>query len=83
MLKFLLIIFLISYLVYKVGGFLVRMLFINATQQHYQRSNGNPNPQSKKPRNGNVNIDFMPEDGKKKKADFKGGDYVDYEEVKD
>lgn len=36
----------------------------------------------KKAPGGNVNIDFDPKERKKKKDGFKGGDYVDYEEVK-
>ena len=36
----------------------------------------------KKAPGGNVNIDFDPKERNKKKEGFKGGDYVDYEEVK-
>ncbi len=35
----------------------------------------------KKPKDGNVNIDFVPKK-KGKKGDFDGGEYVDFEEVK-
>ena len=48
-------------------------------QQGYQRQ------QYKKPSDGNVNIDYIPKGSKGKtpdKHDFKGGDYVDYEDVK-
>jgi hypothetical protein len=34
-----------------------------------------------KPGNGNLNVDNVPPK-EKKKTDFKGGDYVDYEEIK-
>ncbi|NJM25724.1 MAG: DUF4834 family protein [Bacteroidia bacterium] len=34
-----------------------------------------------KPRGGNVNVDSNPQE--KKRSDFKGGEYVDYEDVKD
>ncbi|MFT6867983.1 MAG: hypothetical protein ACJA08_002830 [Cyclobacteriaceae bacterium] len=81
MLKFLLIIFLISYVVYKLGGFLVRMLFINATQQQNHKNTSNTT--TRKRTSGNVNLDYVPEEGKKGKTDFKGGDYVEYEEVKE
>ncbi len=45
-------------------------------------------PQSRKykqPADGNVNIDYIPEEDKKNgkgPRNFKGGEYVDYEEVK-
>lgn len=38
--------------------------------------------QSRRPRNGNVNVDFVPKDQKTSNT-RKGGDYIDYEEVKD
>ena len=31
---------------------------------------------------GNVNIDYVPEDAKKGGKKYRGGDYVDFEEVK-
>ena len=34
--------------------------------------------------NGNVNVDHIPKDYKERRAkEIKGGDYIDYEEVKD
>ncbi len=39
--------------------------------------------QRKRARNSNVDIDYVPEDKKQNKTDnFKGGEYIDYEEVK-
>ncbi|MFC4874786.1 DUF4834 family protein [Negadavirga shengliensis] len=36
------------------------------------------------PRDGNVNVDYVPKDYKKKSSgNISGGDYIDYEEVKD
>lgn len=82
MLKFLLILFLIFYLVYKLAGFLVRVLVVNAAQQHQkQYQQHTSQTQSKKAKGGNVNIDFVPKDPKQG-GQIKGGDYVDYEEVK-
>ncbi len=84
MLKFLLILFLIFYLVYKLAGFLVRVLVVNAAEQHqkqYQQHAKAQAAQSKKAKGGNVNIDFVPKDPKQG-GQIKGGDYVDYEEVK-
>lgn len=34
------------------------------------------------PKNGNVNVDFVPRD-KGGKGNIRGGEYIDYEEVKD
>lgn len=95
MLKFLLITILIFYLIYKVGGFFFRMLFTSAFQQqqrHYQEArqnahknqNGyNQKQSAKNPPNSNVRVDYVPaQEERNDKKDFKGGQYVDYEEVK-
>lgn len=37
----------------------------------------------RKPKGGNVNVDFIPKGGKGKSGTISGGDYIDYEEVKD
>ncbi len=37
-------------------------------------------PVSSSKRQGETTLDYIPED--KKRKDFKGGDYVDYEEIK-
>lgn len=91
--KFLLITILIFYLIYRVGGFFFRMLFASAFQQqqrHYQnrqqnghQQNGYQQNRTKTPPNSNVRVEYVPrEDERKEKKDFKGGQYVDYEEVK-
>ncbi len=84
LLKFLIIFFLIVYLLSKVGGLLARLFIGNlAKQNRNQTYQYNSNPRDRQPKDGNVNIDFVP-DGKTKKTskDFKGGDYIDYEEIK-
>jgi hypothetical protein len=77
MLKFLIIFFAIFYLLYKVGGFLLRGFFVSSTTHqtppHQKKSQKVPN--------SDLNIDYMPKDRKKSKKDFDGGEYVDYEEV--
>jgi len=45
-----------------------------------QSVNGSGYNRSSKPKNGNLNVDYKPE-STSDKEDFKGGDYVDYEEV--
>ncbi|MFH6984940.1 DUF4834 family protein [Marinoscillum sp. 108] len=85
MLKFLLIIALISYLIYRVGGFLFKILFLGAQQQRQQyQSTGQTHQQHARRRaaGSNLDIDYVPGDRKNEKKDFRGGDYVDYEEVK-
>jgi hypothetical protein len=42
----------------------------------------NVNDQSNRKSGKDINIDYVPKDKKDGKSGFKGGDYVDYEEVK-
>lgn len=96
--KFILITFLILILLRWVAPFLIRWmirLFIGKQMRKAASQFGggfgqqspfgnmhNPNPpQQKKAPNSNLNIDYIPED-KKERKDFRGGDYVEYEEVK-
>jgi hypothetical protein len=71
MFKFLLIIFLIVYVVYKIGGLFFRAGA--ASQQQFR----NPPPR----RDGTINMDSIPKK-EKRKSTINGGDYIDYEEVK-
>jgi hypothetical protein len=48
-------------------------------QQAQQRYTQQQQPPKQKV--GNINIDYVPDNGKNKKT-FDGGEYVDYEEVK-
>ena len=68
MLRYLLIFSLIFYVLYKLGFF--RSL-----------SSGYAEKDTRRPPNSNLNVDNVPPK-EKKKSDFKGGDYVDYEDVK-
>ncbi len=69
MLKFLLILFLIVWILSKLGGFFFRA-GVSSQQRQYQ---------SRKPE-GTMNSDDPPP--KQKRGNIKGGEYVDYEEVK-
>jgi len=97
LLKFLLFLFFI-YLLFRVLNFFFKVMYTVSgakkqanfnRQQQRQRQNGY-GPQSRKykqPSDGNVNIEYIPEDEKKQKngkgpRNFKGGEYVDFEEVK-
>ncbi|MFM8914609.1 MAG: hypothetical protein ACKOE6_17075 [Flammeovirgaceae bacterium] len=71
MLKFLIVVGLITYLVYKIGGMFFRA---GAASQHYR------NAQQRKPE-GSMNADAAANKNKRN-GTIKGGDYVDYEEVK-
>ena len=83
-LKFLFIFFIVMYLLFKVGGFLARMFLGNMVKQNrnhtYRRTQ---QTQRRQPTDGNVSIDYDPKkDQKSQNRGFKGGDYIDYEEVK-
>jgi hypothetical protein len=77
MLKFLAILFIVSYVTFKLGGFLMKALNVAAGRD----PNQNSKKQSRKSADGNVNIDYVPND-KKDGDGYKGGEYVDYEDVK-
>lgn len=72
LLKFILFAVVIIYLLRKVGGVLYRIMG-GAPPQQYQQ----PRPK------GDINVETPPKESKKKFGDdFKGGEYVDYEEIK-
>ncbi|HLT82454.1 MAG TPA: hypothetical protein VKZ86_15605 [Cyclobacteriaceae bacterium] len=70
--RILLIIALVGYVLYKLGFFRILLGSSMRGQGH----------QFRRPGDGNVNIDSRPADKQSRKASFKGGEYVDYEEVK-
>ena len=78
MLKFLLIIFLFLFIVFRLGGFIIKVLGGGNSAQRKTTSGGRG---KYTPRGGNVNVDYEPGKQRKKK-DFDDGEYVDYEEVK-
>ncbi len=82
MLKFLIILFLGLYIFYKFSGYLLK-LFLWSNKNRTTKNFSNPqNKPNKKPKDGNVDIDYIPPDQTKGKSDKSGGDYVDYEELK-
>ncbi len=70
MIRLLLLFSLIFYVLYKLG------FFRAISQQARGQQNFN-----RKPSNSNVNVDAAPPK-EKKRSGFKGGEYVDYEEIK-
>lgn len=66
---------LVGYVLYKLGLF--RGLFNPVIRQPREERN------FKRPADGNVNIDSVPKDkNRPRHASDKGGEYVDYEEIK-
>lgn len=68
MYKFLLIIGLVLYVVYKIGSLFFRAGAASQQFRNQQRKNFDGNATNQKP--------------KTKNASFKGGEYIDYEEIK-
>jgi len=83
MIKFLLITIAFFYILSKIGGFVFRRLFGAAAQQAQQQQQQQQRAQTKKPSDGNVHIDYVPKKEDKPSKNFKGGDFVDFEEVKE
>lgn len=89
MLKFLLILILFFYVFYKVGGFIMKALYFGSgrqfqQRQQYQRQYGRERTTTYA-KNGEVKVDFVSEEEMKKRKSSRtnrGGEYVDYEEVK-
>lgn len=71
MLKLLLIVGLTVYVLYKVGSFFYRVATI-----YYQFRHSDPKSFQGNGRNGSASAND------KKRPSFKGGEYIDYEEVK-
>lgn len=86
LLKFILIFFLVLWLISRVGGFLIRIFLGNLVKQNKSQTftyTYRDNGSGKKPKDGNVKIDFDPnKTDNPKDTDYQGGEYVDYEEVK-
>ena len=78
MLKIFAILALIYFFLRSVGH-VVRLIFGGGATTRAQ--NASFNQQKRRSTREGLNVDSMPNKEKSKKADFKGGDYVDYEEV--
>ena len=77
MLKLLAIILMI-FLLFRSLGFFLRLFLGRAVSN--QAQNPFQGQKRRRTRSGNLNVDIAP-DEKKRKTDFKGGEYVDYEDV--
>jgi hypothetical protein len=80
--KFILIAIALSWIFSKLLQFFVKSKikqFANHAQDLRREEE-----RSRRPKNGNVNVDHVPDDFAARQArEIKGGDYIDYEEVKD
>lgn len=76
--KFLLLTIIIGYVIIKAIGIFFRLIIGGSTMNQY----GQQQQQQQRPTNGNVHVDYVPKNDKKTKENFKGGEYVDFEEVK-
>ena len=82
MLKFLLILFLVGYVVFRTGGVIFRLLFSGLNQSRPGNFNSQSYQREKKKAPGsNLNIDHIPKNKQRRKGDD-SGEYVDFEEVK-
>lgn len=93
MLKFIIITIIFIYLIIKVSGFILRifdtLLGRTGSGADRRRNFGSEHRRQtyRRPANGNVNVDYIPEEEEKKEKNrhskgFRGGEYVDYEEIK-
>ncbi|MCC5921812.1 MAG: DUF4834 family protein [Cyclobacteriaceae bacterium] len=83
MFKFLLIIFLIGFIIYKSWQLLFRIFFGRLQKEYQQSANRQSENNSYRPKDGNVHIKYDPKKKSSNKNDSTDkGDYIDYEEVK-
>ena len=62
-------------------GFVLRLLFGGGLAGRTSREFREGRSHKRRPKNGNVDIDYIPDKDSKKDKGFKGGDYVEYEDV--
>lgn len=85
MVKFLVIILGVGWLLGQLIRYFLRTKLAKFAQQVSEVAREQQREQQRKTRpEAGVNVDFVPQDHlKKKQKDIQGGEYVDYEEVKD
>jgi len=79
MFKYIIILILVIYLFYRIGGSIMRflMLAMGAKPKNFSQSYDRP---KKKAPGSDLNIDFVPKK-KGKNGTFDDGEYIDFEEV--
>lgn len=85
MVKFLVILLGVGWLLGQLVRYFLRTKLAKFAQQVSEVAREQQREQQRKARpEAGVNVDFVPQDHlKKKQKDIQGGEYVDYEEVKD
>ncbi len=89
--KFIIITIIVVYLIRKVGGYFLRLFLgkqMEAFQQQQKQQFSQFQQQQRQQQNhreGEIHVDYVPKQKTttKKSSDFNGGEYIDYEEVKD
>ncbi|MTI32431.1 DUF4834 family protein [Xanthovirga aplysinae] len=85
--KVFLIILLLFYLLIRLSSGIMRFIYRLLGHQVRQYNSGNQNAhfhkQSSFQKEGDIKIQYKPEKKSKDAQSFKGGDYIDYEELKD
>jgi hypothetical protein len=79
MFKFILIVLFFLFVFPSIFRFLLKLFIakqVNKAQDEFYRQQ-----RASQKREGQINVDYVPDDLKNKK-DFGGGEYIDYEEVK-
>lgn len=81
LIKFILFIVVFGWIFRGISRLFLGRLYKQAQQQ--QQFSQADRRQHKRPSDGNVNVDYAPQNkrGEKSADNFKGGDYVDYEDV--
>lgn len=78
--KIIVFIIVVGFVMRLLSRSLIGRLYKQAQQQ--QRNMNQDQQRSTRPSDGNVSVEYAPKKQSSKSADnFKGGDYVDYEEV--
>ena len=81
MFKILFLIFLVIAFVPAIRRFLFWIIVGKQLTKEQKRYNDAMNRQPKRKKDGEISVDFVPDEAKK--PGYKGGEYIDYEEVKD
>jgi hypothetical protein len=80
MFKFLLVVFIVGYVLFKGLGFFIKTI-LGGSSVHVNRSGNQPQP-GRQPSGTNLRVDHIPnKSSTKPKKNFKGGEYVDFEEL--
>ncbi|QDH78145.1 MULTISPECIES: DUF4834 family protein [Echinicola] len=84
MIKFLLIVLGVGWLLGQLVRYFLRSKLARFAQQVNQAAKEQEQAQRRANDNGDIHVDYVPKSyDERRSKDIKGGEYVDYEEVKD